>query len=321
MRWLCGLALIIFVFGPLSPHLTAATPTSTPSSEKNQQRGQRSSDIQRDKPLSTAATDQQTAGDVKQKETHEYTPIAIAPVTVTKSAADYLLIIFTIVFTGGLVFVGALQVRWLKRQTRISRLGIKTNRLAVEIAQTALRADRPFLLIESPKLLYFEPVSKIRADTLPISIKFIFRNCGKNPAIISKVLCRLAVVKTLRPISTDAGIEADDFPRFGHYERCKWVDIRENVIAADEKSTPYSVELETTRSDVEKGKLSDATFDLLTKHALLLVVHGVVRYSDILQRRHETEFIGIYNPPDSDAVNGRFQFEFADRPQRENEGS
>jgi hypothetical protein len=50
------------------------------------------------------------------------------------------------------------------------------------------------------------------------------------------------------------------------------------------------------------------------------MLFGYVRYTDVLQRKHETEFRGIYNPPTLEEPQGSFFWAFNDHPQRENEG-
>jgi hypothetical protein len=62
----------------------------------------------------TITKEQKKTGAVTQRENHPNAPIAVAPVSTTKSLADYLLIFFTIVFSAALVIVGALQLRLLK---------------------------------------------------------------------------------------------------------------------------------------------------------------------------------------------------------------
>jgi hypothetical protein len=320
MRWLCGLSLLSLTLLALlgSPQSgSAASPTPTPSSEKDQQGGQCSHYVQTNAQGDAATNNQHKAGGVPRRK-DEHIPIEVAPVTISKDLSDSVLTFFTIVFAAGLVVVGGLQVYWLAKQTKISLLGVKTNRLAVKAAQTALRADRPYLLVETPRLNYFAPESLTPASG-PIEVKFRLTNCGNRPAIIAKILARLFVAKTLIPQARDAAFSAESFPTMGKYEMCRWVDVRENVLPINAQSQPYIVQLETRRNDVSIGRLGDDDFKRLREKSALLVLHGVVRYGGVIPRGHETEFRGVYNPPSGDDPEGWF-LDFEDRPQRENEG-
>jgi len=82
-----------------------------------------------------------------------------------------------------------------------------------------------------------------------------------------------------------------------------WVDRKENVLAADEKSTRYSVLLDLRRYH---GHLGQHIRAKIADHALMVVLHGYISYKDILGQQYVTEFMGYHDL-------GRFTFEFRDR--------
>jgi hypothetical protein len=215
-------------------------------------------------------------------------------------------------YTGLLVIVGVLAIVISGLNYCATRSAANAARDSAHAAEFALRSDRPFFSVESPQLLYFEPASK-SIYYGPIDVTFFFRNCGKGPAIVSKIFARLAIVQPPAPLTT---LSDDAYPAFGQYYRCRRIDVQEHVIAQDESSMRYKIQLENNRSDVENGKIADSIFDELCKFELWIVLHVVIRYGDIRQGQWETEWIGRYNPPSADVPDGRFYLSYEDRPQR-----
>jgi hypothetical protein len=222
--------------------------------------------------------------------------------------------------TFALVGFALWQMGFVRRSTSATETAATAAQKAAEAAEKALRADRPYLLIKAAKLDHFRTEHE-SASKAPVRVSFVLENFGKSPAIIEKIRARLAVTKTLKPIRADASLTDEEaFPEFGDYGRCAWVEPMRNVVGVGGLSDTYSSELATYRRDVTRGHIATETFNRITAHALIVVLHGFVRYTDVLQRKHETEFRGLYNPPSADQPMGSFNFQFDDHPQPENEG-
>ena len=177
------------------------------------------------------------------------------------------------------------------------------------LAERALNSNRPFLLVVD------EAISDLASSI--VHTKFAFKNCGHSPALVSTIHARLAVTKapTARMTSnTFPNVEA--FPEFGSFEMygagaMAWLDKQSNVLVANEESTPYDTKLATHMySDVEPSHLKPELLEGVRKHTLLIVLHGVINYRDILRQEYSTEFRGFMNYP-----SGAFNFEFKDREQ------
>jgi hypothetical protein len=181
---------------------------------------------------------------------------------------------------------------------------------SAELSRLTLSFSRPFLLIVDETLHNIGVAKSAHAHP---HIKFAFKNCGKSPALIYTIRARLAVTKLPEPhISSDDSIDADSFPEwggFGMYSHIGWRDKQENVLSADETSTPYTVDLDTRRYH---GHLSQEIRTKIAEHALLVVLHGFISYKDILRQNYVTEFMGYRN------IN-RFNFEFQDREEPKEE--
>jgi hypothetical protein len=247
--------------------------------------------------------------------------------------------ILSLILTGLLVVVGACYTVFARRQwkaisgqteiletaTTAQSLAAGASMRSAEVAQAALRADRPFLLIEESRLENFQSEGEVfkrgaLADGQEVRAIFKFSNCGKSPAIVTKIEGRLFLSKTLQPIKLDEGLDAEDFPNWGDLN-VRWITPLRNVIAVGTTSPPYTLVLDTGRyRGVTTGCLSDTTFRQLSDHKLVVMLFGYVRYTDVLQRKHETEFRGTYNPPSPEEPQGSFFWEFCDHAQRENEG-
>src|SRR5262249_25959106 len=110
-----------------------------------------------------------------------------------------------VVVTWLLVAVGRKQTEYLKRQEAITKK-------SVDVAEIALKSDRPYLLVEKAELCGVIAIAKLRTDpssSFAESLKndviprfedyqrfqprviFHFRNYGKGPALLDEVLIRL----------------------------------------------------------------------------------------------------------------------------------
>ncbi len=188
-----------------------------------------------------------------------------------------------------------------------------------KLAQLALNANRPYLLVVDETLQNLEVAP---AKNNRVHIQFAFKNCGKSPAIISKIRARLAITKHPLPISSDASMIVEAFPKWGSCEMYKaigWIDKFENILAADQASTLYTVWLDTSMyPDIAPGTLKPEIREGVMKLSLLVVLHGVITYTDVLQQEYPTEFRGYLKMR---ATNNerRFDFEFKDRERPEHE--
>jgi hypothetical protein len=208
-----------------------------------------------------------------------------------------------------------------ERYVQLTAEMVEATKQSTELAQLALNANRPFLLIVDETLQNLEVAP---AKNTRVHIQFAFKNCGKSPAIISKIRARLAIAKHRLPISSDASMIVEAFPEWGSckmYKAIGWIDKFENILAADQKSTVYTVWLDTTMyPDIASGTLKPEIREGVMNLSLLVVLHGVITYTDVLQQEYPTEFRGYLKMR---ATNNerRFNFEFKDRerPKHEDE--
>jgi len=240
--------------------------------------------------------------------------------------------------TVGLLIFAAIQMWLANRSTKATEAAAKAaldtalastkaaeaSKQGAEASEKALRADRPYLLIKSATLENFQNELDAfqKGDPAwgaPVCSNFGFENFGKSPAVIEKILARLVVTKHRGLLNADDVLTEEPYPQFGEYGACKWVDRLRNVIAVGDMPSAYKRELETRDLQVAPSHLNTETFDRINNHQLVIVLHGVIRYTDVLQRKHETEFIGAFDPAAHRQPTGSFIFEFDDHPQRENE--
>ena len=103
------------------------------------------------------------------------------------------------------------------------------------------------------------------------------------------------------------------------YGAIGWIDKYENILAAGETSTPYMVNLDTTMyADVAPGTLRPETRTCIMNLSLLIMLHGIITYTDVLQQTYPTEFMGYFKVRSTNREE-RFDFEFKDRKLREEE--
>jgi hypothetical protein len=244
----------------------------------------------------------------------------------------------------GLIIVGLFYTKYawkqwtaIKEQARIANEALVENKKATaaaiqtveaakqsaELAGRALNANRPFLLIVGEILQNLEIRPPIRA---PVYIQFAFKNCGKSPAIISKIHARLTVTKPPPPYTSKQTIITESFPQWDDsldiYSSKGWLDKGENVLSEAEKSTLYRVDLDTSaQREVEAGNLAPEISAEIYTHNVLLVLHGVINYSDILQQEYATEFRGYLNLRPHAGGADRFNFEFKERAARKHDSA
>jgi hypothetical protein len=108
----------------------------------------------------------------------------------------------------------------------------------------------------------------------------------------------LAVTKTPLPSALESQLNAEPYPQWGGddmYGAIGWIDKYENILAAGETSTPYMVNLDTTMyADVAPGTLRPETRTCIMNLSLLIMLHGIITYTDVLQQTYPTEFMGYF---------------------------
>lgn len=217
-----SLTLILIALAPfLGAAKTQSINSSTlaPRSEATQLTDRGSRAIRGDynnHPRPTAESNQQKTARIEPKNDDKKTPI----VDVRKDRWDYILICFTILFTGGLVVVGGLQVKWLKKQTQISTLSLKIARQSIEVSRLALQINRPFLLVTE--------LANLTEQRDPSPFKFIveadvaLRNFGTGPADILDYIVE-AEIYNIPPPDPDPD-----------YDTIKANTLNDSLVAANE---------------------------------------------------------------------------------------
>jgi len=142
----------------------------------------------------------------------------------------------------------------------------------VYTARLALRAERPYLLVAKAELKGFDDIPGENTEA-----QFTFKNFGKGPALIDRVLIRLNHV--------------DRYPAKGDFSECKEKFPPLRAVAAGETL------LITT--DSKEGWSGVLDMDDIRNARRALICYGCVSYSDAIGRTHETAFLGAISrtPP------------------------
>jgi hypothetical protein len=101
---------------------------------------------------------------------------------VIKDYWDKALIIFTIIFSGGLVWIGFRQIVWMKRTKEVSESAAKAADKSADAAEESLRVYRPFLIVKKPDVRW--PVGPPSGET-PETVSVTVSNYGLGPADIT----------------------------------------------------------------------------------------------------------------------------------------
>jgi hypothetical protein len=190
-----------------------------------------------------------------------------------------------------------------EQNLRIAAQSSEATRQSAEIAQLALTAERPYLVVEKASL---EGVIRQKEKKDPVnssgildnivryltlyeelnepsrfipSAVFTFKNYGKGAAIIDELVARISLVTVPPPE--------------GDFSSCMQFSIeREAVGPGDEWNETRIASADFISSEAD---LSD-----LTKQVKTLIVYGCVKYRDVSKTRPEgyrTEFYWIFEPP------------------------
>lgn len=188
---------------------------------------------------------------------HKQQPILV---NVEKDGWDYALIIFTILFTGGLVWVGARQIVWMKRTQDATK---KAADAAAKNADTLVRQNSPYLRFSTFALA---------AENPPV-VRYILRNYGGGRAFLKEMCIKLHLTtETLPPDPQYEGVL--HFPFFG-----VTLGTMDPTLPINEK---FPQEIKT---------IADVRNTLLTQH---LFIYGFVVYLDVLAQKHTFGFAYEY---------------------------
>jgi hypothetical protein len=155
-------------------------------------------------------------------------------------------------FTGLLAVVSVIQALLLGFSLWISKS-------AVQIAESSLHTDRPFLFVEKPD---FHP-----AERGKMSAVFILRNRGKGPAIIHELRAGLKFTNSRQARSRG-------FPQRADYRQTAIIEVTDNVLGAGDQSSRYEAWLEN-----ENLSLDEIHKEIVSGEKEL-VLCGVVSFSD-----------------------------------------
>ena len=215
----------------------------------------------------------------------------ILTVNEIKDKWDYALILFTILFTGGLVWIGARQIVWMRRTQEATKLAATAAIQSAEVAQLALKADRPFIILLVSDLTSYDrgpegilegakfQVEDLLNDSSPSTIGASgkLRNGGKGPAIIESVTGNI--------IKTKDGV----YPEVGDFSDCRdFDDITSTALAAGDVSEYFSscpFELRFTKED----------FDPIRRGKEKIIFYGRIEYRDIFATTYYTTFLFVYD--------------------------
>jgi hypothetical protein len=226
--------------------------------------------------------------------------------------------ILLVVFNGLLVVITWLlvQVGWkqaedldsaqkiAKDSTTAAKASAEASKQSANIANLALHIDRPFLvpdkfsfsdgpLTELSKLFQDENVKKymieqelVQAATIPVS--FLLKNYGKGPAVLSKILGRIAVIKSLNELPISDFSECEE-----------WAISRAVFGIGDESSVSSPILALIGVNDPKAGSLSSEELCAIVDSESFLVVYGHIIYSDLFNGSFSAEFFWMYSclPP------------------------
>ena len=141
-----------------------------------------------------------------------------------------------------------------------------------EIAKLSLDADRPYLLVEKGGLRGFDGIKEISEAS------FIFKNFGKRPPIITRIVLRLDHV------------QVGKYPAKRDFSKC-----------VEKASTVYAVGAgETFQTKTDATHSFDEPLDMedIRQGKRALICYGCLYYADPMddETAHETGFLWYYHP-------------------------
>jgi hypothetical protein len=189
MRWLSEFSLLVLMFLVLLSNAEStsanALPTPTPSNNSKAEKHDR---VDRRQPPQMVETTFEAAvvkalGSIinSQESAHKQTE-ANEEWWRWPPSPSCAIVFVTLMYVG----VAYYQLRAIRRQADIAEKSANAAKISADVADIALRADRPFLLIEGAQLINFQPEQDAFktgdcAFGAPVKITFMFNNCGKNP--------------------------------------------------------------------------------------------------------------------------------------------
>jgi hypothetical protein len=215
-------------------------------------------------------------------------------------------------FTGILMLVGIAQVIVYLRQAHYMREGlditrqaleatkkaadatvesVKTNEKIAEAARQsagasklALKADRPYLLLESAKLNGVEIGAEETYRSLAYAFgdlrpykdfspeaTFTFRNYGKGPALIDKILAEFS--PKVEP------------PEHRDFSECRDLPLRVGAVGADKQM----------KISIQMRRVTEEDYAAVQSETKKMLAYGVVIYRDVLGEGYETGFSWLYD--------------------------
>jgi hypothetical protein len=151
------------------------------------------------------------------------------------------------------------------------------SKTAAEATNKALRAERPYLLVEKINLYGFPPKPPSSLDDLDSAITaatFTLKNYGKGPALIEDVVVKLSIVSEL--------------PGPKDFRECKeWKATIDAVAPNGCFMVPSSL--------VDAG-VPDEVIQAVIDKSKMLIAYGRVRYKDVFDNSYETGFFWINFP-------------------------
>jgi hypothetical protein len=250
--------------------LRAASPTPTPRGQ-NEQQGSQSADQIEPQPQNTkpamATQKKGEAACITKRKDNQNAPVVVAPVDVTKSVADYLLIACTIIFSGALVAVGALQVGLLYGMRREAALS--------ERAWIAFKLEKVEGLDEVLKYQRNPAVLDEQIVYVLLGFKYSTINSGKTVARVINA----SINATCITAEALASLPAEpNYPKAAH----KYAPF----LLVPNRRDPYKEFLALDRDDVKA----------LLAGEIGLMFYGFVQYRDVLEKPHESRCCMIYRP-------------------------
>jgi hypothetical protein len=166
---------------------------------------------------------------------------------------------------------------------------------SVEVGKLALRADRPYVIVEECALMGVPDTGPVpwkpteaAAVGSPISASITLRNFGKGPAIIVDLVGRLATVVDLPQPKDFTGCQPMVVVRSAPAGNLAGVI---SAIRPDEEAKSLAPWLNSFVFDTQER------CDAVRQEREKLIFYGLIRYCDVFEEPYETAFLWKYTPP------------------------
>lgn len=241
-----------------------------------------------------------------QPDTAEEQPSAIEKWFNPNTAPNWFIGIITFVYVG--VAIGQLAaiskqakfarrtLRAIRRQVNVGHIAAKAAKKSAEVAELALKSDRPYLLLEKAEFTgvfklnsYGEKTGELlEQDKFRPGGIFHFRNCGKGPAILNKVCLSIITV--------------DELPSPKDFSNCEENQITVDVLGANEHWETDS----HFRGSLSYGGDS-VTYNAIVDKSKTLIAYGCIWYEDVFRTPYEIGFLWQLSPPHRFQIEGVFE--------------